>query len=72
MSALEGWTCSVCGKDTDPCACPDPMRNALEACIERLCEVSNYLGPFDHKLMFDLLTETIEQAKAALPPPVSR
>lgn len=73
MSALDGWTCSACGKDTEPCACPDPQREALEACVARLCEVSNYIGPFgEHRWMFEKLTETINVAKEVLgkrPPP---
>lgn len=45
----------------------DAARNALSAAVDRLAEVSNYIGPFGtHQQMFNLLTETINQARAVL------
>lgn len=42
------------------------LEMALRAADYRLGEVSNYLGPFDHPLMFRSLSETITQVRAAL------
>lgn len=44
----------------------EALEGALRAADYRLGEVSNYLGPFDHALMFRALSETIAQVRAAL------
>lgn len=44
----------------------EALDGALRVADYRLGEVSNYLGPFDHALMFRALSETIAQVRAAL------
>lgn len=42
------------------------MHAALQQAEQRLAEVAGYIGPFDHKIMFDLIVETLGVVRSAL------
>lgn len=49
-SSLVGWACSICGKDTDPCACPDPVvveRERLKSLVLTFCHNKMHRGWHD-------------------------
>lgn len=55
----------ACGREDAPDRTARLVAAAREA-ADRLAEISNYLGPFDHKLAFTLITETLTKLRAAL------